>query len=317
MGMARITKAITANQNFSENSLQQKLFNHQGIGVLLTALTAFAAMANPASAYDRFPASVKSSTVQTSEATAEAPWYAKSPGDIALYYNGLFYGPAIENPTSFQPSPRGEPDPDRPLLLKNYMTAGYYFTESIHVSGTAHWTYQPVLGHEVDWGDPFVRFAHNNLLTGDKYNLYADFRILFPVTMPSRLTDQLTSIQSFQVFNYMVGSTNLTLGTVTALKANIFGDQGIGDDLELYFGPNLSYAVTPAFAFTLLYEMGTSHTLYAEPFEFKNDGTDLQPGFSWDVTQRVNVSPYLNLFIGDQLSLGSTSFGMTMTVGLL
>src|SRR4051794_27245701 len=47
---------------------------------------------------------------------------------FANYY-GIFYGPSIESPKAFQVSPEGKLDKTKPILVKNYLTAGYSFNE--------------------------------------------------------------------------------------------------------------------------------------------------------------------------------------------
>src|SRR4051812_4738726 len=62
-------------------------------------------------------------------------------GKINMTYFGIFQGPSVKNPSGFQPTPNGGTDPDRPVVLRNYMGLGYNIREGIAITGTAFWTW--------------------------------------------------------------------------------------------------------------------------------------------------------------------------------
>jgi len=267
---------------------------------------------SPASA----PAAPSAETEGTSQVVQEnvadepsIPWNVN--------YFSIFYGPSIHNPSSYQPTPDGALDPSRPLLLKNYLTLGYDLSPDYTVAATGYWLYQPVMKQELDLMDPFVRISANQLIHGEGFNHYADFRVHIPVSATSRATDLLASFQTWNVTTYEIPSTRLTLGAYTSVWFNYFGKQGAGDMLELYFAPNLNYQMSRTVAATLVYEMGASHPFGDTTTHVYNDGTDLQPGVSWDITPRLNFNPYLTLYTGNKVTLDSTAMGMMLWWKLL
>jgi hypothetical protein len=267
-------------------------------------------------AYDYYP-DVSDNNAYTQSTQADILDSTDSTLPISAYYFAILYGPALKDTSSFQPLPEGGPDSSRPVIVKNYGTLGYALNSDIGVSATAHWIWKPVQGHSLDMRDPYLRIAHNRLINFDNFNVYADVRVHFGVSNYSREDDLLTGIQAFQILTYTVPDTRLTLGSYISTRYNIFGKQGWGNDLELYVGPNLSYRISRTVALTLLYEMGSSHFFGDKPGYLTNDGTDLEPGILWDITPKLTINPYLNLYTGNKVTWDSTSIGMTMSWQLL
>ena len=241
-----------------------------------------------------------------------------SDSPFSIRYFSILYGPSVRNPTSFQPTPEGLPDRDRPVLVKNHLTMGYDVSERLLIAGTLPFTWVPVQGQRFEVRDPYLRVGLDHLLRTDLLNYYADLRVHFPVTKDSRNQDMLASVQTFHVLTVTPGTrSNLSLDLFTSARANFFGDQGFGTDLELYLAPELSYQMTPTVGLTILYEMGASHWFGDKPWLFRSDGTDLEPGISWDVSPSFNVHPYMNIFPSGSVSWDSTSVGLMLNWKLL
>ncbi|MEK7398626.1 MAG: hypothetical protein AAB116_16965, partial [Candidatus Poribacteria bacterium] len=208
-----------------------------------------------------------------------------------LNYFGIFYGPSVTHPSGYQPTPSGEKDLFNPIILKNYLSLGYEFSEKLSISGTAYWLWRPVMGQQFIMRDPYIRLGLDQIIHTGGWNLYADARVHFPVTLASRDNDLLAAFQSFQVLTFQVA--NLTIGTYNSIRYNYFGKQGFGNDLELYLGPNLYFRMRDNLSLTLLYEVLVSHAFGERPFVFSNDGTNLSPGVAWDVTPNFYLNPYI------------------------
>ncbi|OFZ74047.1 MAG: hypothetical protein A3K03_13115 [Bdellovibrionales bacterium RIFOXYD1_FULL_44_7] len=251
------------------------------------------------------------------EETSGAVTTKKAFDRYSANYYAILYGPSIGQPGSLQSNSKGVLDPERPIIVKNYISLGYGITENIGISGTGYWMWKPVRGQYMDLRDPYLRLSHNQLLHSEKFNLYADARAHFAVSDVSRSNDLLTGFQSFQITTLQIGDTPIMLGSYTSIRYNVFGSQGIGSDLELYFGPNFNFQIKKNLALSILYEMGASHIFGDDFFSLINDGTDLQPGVLWEVTPNLLLNPYLTLYTGDRVTLTSTSFGMTLSWQLL
>jgi hypothetical protein len=238
---------------------------------------------------------------------------------ISANYFALFYGPGVQGGNfDYQPSPTGGgSDPTRPVTLKNFLGVSYNLTDKLAITPTAYWTYQPAaIGSPFVMRDPFIRFSDSSVFFADGLNLYSDVRVHMPVTSYSRSLDLRSGFQTVHALNYMFPESRFSAGLYGSARYNVFGPQGVGNDVELYLGPNVSYQLTPALAITTLYEMNAAH-VYGSSGSLVSDGTDLQPGVSWDITKEVNFNPYLNFNTGGNLGLAETSVGAMLSVKLL
>ncbi|MCM2279430.1 MAG: hypothetical protein NDJ89_15250 [Oligoflexia bacterium] len=234
----------------------------------------------------------------------------KRPGFNLLYYS-VFYGPALQGPSRFQPSRSGAPDRDRPVQMRNFLGASWNLSESVSVIPTAYFIWEAD-ERKFSIRDPFLRISHNSLINTDRVNLYADLRFHFPVTTISRQNDLLAGVQSFQSLSWQPGGSPVAFTLFGSVRYNYFGRQGYGNDLEVYLAPYMAYQLRHNLALTLLYEMEGSHFFGDAPGAFRNHGPDLEPGISWEVTPSFVINPYLNIFPHDSFSLRTMSLGMTM-----
>lgn len=276
--------------------------------LLASALGLSAAHAQSAGSDTGFGASDPEISTESATRSAEdgSVW-----NRFGLNYTNILFGPSIGDASSFQPNSNGDRDLDNPVYMRNFLSLSYGVTENIAVTGTAYWFYQPVHGQQFLMQDPFMRVSHSSVFgTEWGLNLYSDARVHFGVTDASRNIDLISGLQNFNYLSWNVARTPVTLALRTSLRYNIFGSQGAGADAEVYLAPEAIYQVLPTLALTLLYEMGASHQFGDDLDFFTNDGTDLQPGVSWDVTPNINVNPYLNIHTGGKVTLASTSVGM-------
>ncbi len=237
---------------------------------------------------------------------------------IWMNYYGIFYGSSVASPSRFQTGPYREKDTNRPIFLKNFVTAGYDISDRYSVAATGYFTYTPSApSQQLAMQDPSIRIANNSILNIGGFNWYGDARVHFAVSDASRLNDMLVGFQSFHYFSYTIENSRWSPGLYASARYNHYGKLGLGNDLDLYLAPSLNYSLSRSFAFTFLYEMGASHTYGADAGVLDNEGTDFQPGVLWRITPSLEVNPYLNVYTGGRIALDTTSFGMTMSWMLL
>lgn len=239
-------------------------------------------------------------------------------GRFNFNYSAVFFGPSLKNPSRFQPGPDGKPDPNLPVILKNFVGLGYNLTNEIQLSGSAYWIWQPIGRQQVMMQDPFFKISHNSLVNLQNFNLYADFRVIPGVSTGSRESNMKFGVHSVQVASYALGPSRFSLGTYSSALFSAIGQGGYGNDLEFYLGPNVAYQLTPQLALNLIYEIRASHP-YGQrgPFTFVNEGTDIQPGVYWDVTPQLSLNPYLTIQTGGKVGLDTTSLGFLMSWTLI
>lgn len=241
---------------------------------------------------------------------------------LTISYLNVFYGPSIAEPIArVQPdSTTGALDPSSPLLMKNYLSVGYKINDRLTLSPTAYWLWEPVEPHTFTIRDPYVRLSNSKFLSSGKLNVAADVRLAAPVSEASRDVNRITTIASKQIATYELGK--VTAGVVTYgafhLQTKSLTSAGKGaKNLEFYAGPNVEYKLLPTLSATLLYEVGMSHLQGASLGSFNNDGTDLEPGLSWDITPSINFSPFLDFKTGQRVAADTTTLGAVLTWKLL
>lgn len=218
---------------------------------------------------------------------------------------------------------------------------GYKIAPAITVGATGNFVLQGDEQGRPDFTslDPYLKATHAKLITAENLNVFADLRFYLPVTVPSQKADLFTGIRSTQILNYDIPDTKFSVGTVTFVRWNVYGNlapvptpavpesaPGEGDgqkavagafDMEGYLGPNINYQITPAVGVNLLYEMDGRHRLSNDLDVWESGGTDLSPSVSWDITPRFNFNPYLTVNTGGKVALESTTVGFYFTSKLL
>jgi hypothetical protein len=237
---------------------------------------------------------------------------------FSMNYTNILYGPSLGDTSSYQPTSEGNADPDRPVFMKNFLSASYGFAEKWAVTGTAYWWHRPVLGQEFTMQDPFIRVSNASVYsTRWGLNFYSDFRVHPGITDASREADRLFGVQSFNYVSYQPNYGRFLAAIRASARYNQYGRHGVGTDAEFYLAPEMNYRINRKLAVTLLYEMGSSHQFGDDATYFTNDGTDLEPGIEWNPTPSIVVNPYLTILTGGKVSLASTSFGMFFTWNFL
>ena len=231
-------------------------------------------------------------------------------GALTVDYFNIFYGPSVKKLSPYQSDANGHPDPERPISTKNFLSVGTPLSEDVLLSGTVYWNWRMVKGHKLALGDPYLRLAHESLVNSPVFNLYADLRVHFGISDASRSNDMLTGLQSFHIADFNFG--RWMIGTYTYVRKNFFGNEGVGNEVELYVGPHINYRASESFTFSMLVEMSSVQLHGDRLSRFINDTMNLQPGFIWQLSQRLVVNPYLTVNASDHISLATTSLGLTL-----
>ena len=235
---------------------------------------------------------------------------------IAVNYFGILYGPSLQRSV-------GVTDQDRSLLFKNFLGPGLSLTEHIDLAGICVWTWAPGIKDQIQLQDPFLKLSHGSLVEVENLNIYSDVRVHFPAAVPGEIGFAL-GLQNVEAATYHFEGTPLTLGANFSIRRNFFYKLGVGDWLQIYFAPNVSYRVSSSVALTLLYEVFANHgagswdgNRVVQAPRSNHFGTNLEPGVSWDITPQLWMNPYLSFLPGNPVDLKSMSFGMMLGWTLL
>ena len=236
--------------------------------------------------------------------TADSEGPAASP--FSIHYFGIYYGPSLQKGT------------ERPALdTRNFLTLNASVSPDTFLGITTGWSWQGIPTGVARPRDPFLKLARNNIVHSGAFSWYGDFRVHLPITAESRQKDLWVGMQSFHYLGWEPGDGGA--GLAISARYNLFGGEGRGDQWELYGAPNVYWNVSPRLAFNLMLEWGAGRPVGEDPRLLLSNGLDLDPGFSWKVSDGLLLSPYLSLPLdrtSQELSEGAFA-GMTLSWQLL
>jgi hypothetical protein len=169
------------------------------------------------------------------------------------------------------------------------------------------------------------------LVSHGDFNMLGDLRVYLPTAKYQQTNGEVFGIQTRVVPSYVIPNSRWTLAAIFYHQWTFHSDKvdevdpyaKNAFDSEIYAGPNVSYQLTPTLAFTALYEFdavqlaNTPVGTYISDTHSFNGYTDFEPGLSWDVTPNVNISPFLNMYPGSNMSLDTTSINVWFSFKLI
>jgi hypothetical protein len=293
----------------------------------------------PAGTSDRPDAIVTSSASANSGSDAQSNLDMQAAnGNSALSkwsvrFDSIYFGASVNDPGGLNsPSDTNQDggQGDR-VFIRNQPALGYFINPNLLVGAVARIDVFPT--HQVDYGfeDSYLRLQAPKLINHGNFNMVGDLRVYLPTAAYQQANGEIFGIQTRVVPSWIIPNSRFTLAaiiyhqwtnhsskvdSVDSYAKNAF-------DSEFYFGPNVSYQLTPTVALTALYEFdavqlaNTPFGTYVSDTHSFNGYTDFEPGVSWDVTPNVNISPFLNMYPGSNMSLDTTSINVWFSFKLI
>lgn len=276
------------------------------------------------------PAKVEAATTggatHVSAAQAVAPAQDSVMSRLSSNYIGTYHGPAISNFNRFAP------DEDKGIdttmggaqYMENSLRIGYKLNDDLALGGAFEGMWSVAGSQDFLVTDPFIRISDSNIWKKGDFALSGDFRYYAPINQTSRARDQIGQFRLNTTEAFTMGRWNF--GGYTTLRRYAYATEGqveIVNGKEVgvnrrtwrsYVGPFVNYQVTPKLALTGLYEAGGIQMEGDSLLHWNREFTDLEVGFNYDITSRISVNPYLNIFTGssqvrllssDNISLGA------------
>ena len=262
-------------------------------------------------------AMAKSSSVAGagSETISETSFFSDK---LIANYFGIFSGPSLGKSGMYQTTGYGDLDPTSPQQLEGYLTVGYKVSDSRMAGIVLDLIYKPFYGQDLQMEDPALKIGDSKFISFGGFSDSADLRLFAPTGRDPKIVNEVTAIQTLHVMSYQIHQSRLSIGSVAAAKVSFFRGNGSGKSTQLYLGPNVSYQLSRGLSATLLYEMCARHDYGSNDFfDLTRDGTDLRPGFNWDITPNFNINPFVNLQTGNKVNLDTTTFGFFASAKLI
>lgn len=228
-------------------------------------------------------------------------------GSGEFRYFGVLYGPPIQSISALQGRD------GTPLNIRNFLSWSTRIDPETKLGITASWNWRPVFGQDLTLRDPFLKIAKPSAWSSGDLEWYTDLRLHLPVTAASRQRDLWLGIQSFNSFDWSTSQGGA--GIYASVRYNQLGALGVGDEWEFYVAPHVHWQALSNVSVGALLEWGGGAPFEAESAGIIfSDGFSLEPGISWDVTRRLNLSPYLDIPLGSTQENGlptQTTLGLT------
>ena len=237
---------------------------------------------------------------------------------LKLSYSTTLITGAVTSPlSSLQPNvDTGEEDPGAPVMMKNYVTFGYKLNGDMAVTGTLYWKHF-ARERQLTFQDPYVKLTHSKLYRKGNFNLYGELKLAPGITTRSSTAGRVMAITPCLIPSYDLPNSKFSLSLVTSAVFGLFTSDGAGDDLELYMGPQIDYKIKKNVSLFVLYELDSIKAKGTSLSALHGNFADLEPGVSWDITPRMNLTPLLNISTGNKVALDTTQLLVSFTYKLL
>lgn len=167
-------------------------------------------------------------------------------------------------------------------------------------------TFQPTVGRALTLTDSGFRVGHTSLIKNSEFSWSADARFLAPISERSIGRDVFMNLQSTHNMQYSPAGSRMTYGIFTSIMKSFLGPNGSKSDLDIYFGPNITYKASETISYTTYFELYPYHDLGDDMATFKSAPFDINPMVNFQVNKVLTLSPgviyYPSLGTFDSLS---------------
>jgi hypothetical protein len=281
------------------------------------------ALASPLGTAATAPGSASGSRILTAPGSTSGSSGVPGAGHFFLTYDNEWDGPSLGNADRLVPDDLGEPLQYQ--LVENWVTMGVYLSKKTTIGVVANSIFQPDGATQHVWKDPYLLVKTKKLIDTGGFTAGGDLRLYVPTTQKSRDTGLDGSIRVSPKFEYSFPGSRWAVGTRSYVRTYVLAPADtLGTPLKkprkdwsVFFGPYATYQLAPKLKAICWYESYALHPETSPGNEWASDGTDLRPAVSWDVTDYLNLTPFLNLFPAGKMDLRSTYVGLQMSITLI
>lgn len=234
---------------------------------------------------------------------------------LYLSYFATFHGPNLDNPGSSRTVKNdGTLDPKSSVNFDGDITAAYLVAPSIGVGPYIPFLASPVRGNGLTLGDVGIKLFDKKTVNSNGFTLATNIILQAPTSDYSQDRKMQYGIKTTPSIRYVFPNSRFSTGAFTEAKAYVGAKKG--KDFKLWAGPWVNYKVSPNFSLNMLYEMEADHFPGKPDFDFTSVLTDLQPGVVWNITPKVLVNPFLQIYTGEKITVGRTAIGAVVSATL-
>ena len=255
-------------------------------------------------------ASAKDTEVSTS--ILKEPYNAKSFSDhVVANFLTTFRGEPINNLNSvYTVDHTGATSATAAVNLDSELNAAYMFSPTFGVGPVLPFQLAPVLGKGFIMGDVGIKALDNQTISYRGFVLNTNLILQAPTSSIAQAHNMAFAVKTTPSVRYDFQGSRFSVGSLSEAKSYV----GVTSDrnFKLYAAPYVSYQVSPTVALNVLYEYEIHHNVGdTGMLNFSTWQSDVEPGFIWNITPKVRLNPYLQIFTTnntispDRMALGA------------
>ena len=232
--------------------------------------------------------------------------------NMYLNYFGIYHGAPLTSMDSTKTvGPTGVPSKTNAINFDSEITAAYMITPSFGIGPDVPFLMVPVLGQGIILGDVGIKAIDKKTVYKNGLIISTNLYLQAPTSKASEARNMDLGIKTTPSIRYTMPGSRITLGAWNEIKeyAGVTSDK----TFKLYTQPYANYQLSKNFSLNLGYEMEWHHNVGYAAARFTTYQTDLQPGFVWNITPKVIVNPYIQIFTANAMSTDTAAVGAVIS----
>lgn len=213
----------------------------------------------------------------------------------------------------------GSPGDTSPFNTENSVGLGMKLANGASVGAAMNFNYTPVNSEGFELADPYLSIK-KGLLDRNGYSLLGQVRAYAPVSTLAQAANQIGRTRLVLVQNYAPSNSRWSVGLMTYAQAYFYNGNRAANAtrIKVLAEPTVNYQIKPNLSAGLTYDMLAKNKYDNSFFNFfEADETALMPGVSWDVNERLNLSPMLSIPTGKRIATDTTTLNVLLSMRLL
>jgi len=242
---------------------------------------------------------------------------------VYLGFATVYHGEAIHELTSAQTvDTNGNPLSKKSDSINNVnfdseLSGGYRINSDYRVGVVIPFLYYPVDGQDFSLGDIGVKFFSDHTVHTENFNLSTNLIFQAPTNDYSQHGVHMSyGIKSTPHARYKIPNSKFVVGSFSEFKEYMGVTKG--KTFKMVYLPYVRYELNSKLSLNLAYEFDYRHYLHETGFlSFSTYQTDIQPGVVWNITKKVSLNPYFQIFMTQQPSMDHTAIGAYLSATIL
>jgi hypothetical protein len=234
---------------------------------------------------------------------------------MALTVSSTYHGPSVGSP-SWHSVDRGKKSSSMGQFFDTDITPAYMVSKDFGVGIEFPFMFIPVKGGDFILGDIGAKFFNKSLIRVGNFNATGSLYIQPPTSEDAQKRGMDLGVKGTSTLSYTIPGSRWRIGS--RAEAKWYAGSENGRTFKLFAAPGVTYRFLPTLAAQVQYEMEARHNVGDTGyFNFTAQQTNLQPGLVWNVTPKILVNPFVQLFTGNTVTLDTTAAGLYINASVL